>query len=691
MALGVRGSCPIWLLADLQGNLFDDTFWMFVLENTIPYIPATVWHDPDFNSEWTNPIQFLGNGTLPVDIFFESDKVYRLEFRQHIGLGMPTQDDPLIYEVNDYIAASGGSTPVDTVAFASDNQITNPQFSLINFSSPLIVTGTNPDPIEIAPGWTLNVAGTGSATITLIPLNNSNTNPTNAPYAIELNLSGWTADSVTLVQRFQQNGMLWASGTNLRYVASSVTARLTGSPQNISAKLFDSLDNLLATVLNPVAVNSSWNEYNDHGQMTATINTDNPPSAYIEYRLALPSNIDISLTSFQLIVEDLPLDPSFEQDSIERQIDHTFHYYKDSIITRPKDSILTGWDFRLNPWQFYPRALTTISGVGGYIADQTVLIAEVAASLQTSGSNTPAEDGAFVVKALTGVTQGRFALIQYIDPTTCRPSLFETLSSLIKARIVTSHGTQVGLKVRLLSSATTPATVNQVTGWDVNGPIFNPAIWSTSLPLNDPKYIVTTTVGANFSDAYSYNSMLKLPSTSFAAQTLALVVYTTAAMDNTAASEDYIAFQSISLVPNEFAIETNAKTFDEVLRECAYYYDKSFLTGTVPAQAIGTNTGELQWYQAVGAIAAAQGPFVSFRTPMRATPTMTLYSPTEANAQIRDLNLAATSWTLSLPSVVTGINLTAKGFIPSGTTPGGSTATNVAAVHWVADARMGIV
>lgn len=71
MAIGVRGSNPIWTEVDLQGNLFDDTFWLFVLENTLPYIPATVYHDPDLNTPWNNPIQFLGNGTLPNDIFFE--------------------------------------------------------------------------------------------------------------------------------------------------------------------------------------------------------------------------------------------------------------------------------------------------------------------------------------------------------------------------------------------------------------------------------------------------------------------------------------------------------------------------------------------------------------------------------------------------------------------------------------------
>src|SRR5271168_502515 len=135
-SLGIRGANPIWLMVNLWGKLFDDTYYMWVLENQIPYIPASVFHDPDLSVEWTDPIQFLGNGTLPNDIYFEPNTVYRLEFRQHIGLGSPSQADPLIYLVENYVPGEGGSTPVDTIATQSSNQITNPQFALINFNSP---------------------------------------------------------------------------------------------------------------------------------------------------------------------------------------------------------------------------------------------------------------------------------------------------------------------------------------------------------------------------------------------------------------------------------------------------------------------------------------------------------------------------------------------------------------------------
>jgi len=316
MALGIRGFNPIWSEVDLQGKLFDDTFYLFVLENNIPYIPATVYHDPDLDIPWTQPIRFLANGTLPIDIYFEADVVYRLEFRQG-----PTQQDPLIYEVNNYVAGTGGSSPVDTVAFASSNQITNPQFSLLSLENPVSFNVTDPDPIEIAPGWTLLLAGTGTLTISRVSLDNSNINPSNAPYALRLTMNGWTNDSVILRQRFEQNGMLWAD----KIVSSTVTARLEGTPQSISATLADSNNSVLGTVLPLTAVNEAWNEFTGYAELPETTNPDDPPSAYIDYLLHLPSNIDIYLTSFQLVVQDLPLQPSFEQDSINRQIDHTYN------------------------------------------------------------------------------------------------------------------------------------------------------------------------------------------------------------------------------------------------------------------------------------------------------------------------------------------------------------------------------
>ena len=75
-----------------------------------------------------------------------------------------------------------------------------------------------------------------------------------------------------------------------------------------------------------------------------------------------------------------------------------------------------------------------------------------------------------------------------------------------------------------------------------------------------------------------------------------------------------------------------------------------------------------------------------YRVEMRVAPTVTLYNPTAgAASQIANLG-TGTSWTST--SVLTS---GAQGFIATGTPPGGSVTGNVAVVHWVGDARLGIV
>src|ERR1700677_3254065 len=103
-----RGSNPVWLFDDLTGHLLDDTYYMFVLSNEIPYIPLPTYQDPFGNVLWTNPIRVFANGTLPNNIYFDPDIVYRLEIRQG-----DSQQDALIYLVENYVPGSGGSTPID--------------------------------------------------------------------------------------------------------------------------------------------------------------------------------------------------------------------------------------------------------------------------------------------------------------------------------------------------------------------------------------------------------------------------------------------------------------------------------------------------------------------------------------------------------------------------------------------------
>jgi hypothetical protein len=311
----VRGSNPIWFEVDLTAHAFDDTFYLFVLNNEIPYQPLNVWQDPFGNVIWSNPIRFLANGTLPNNIYYDPDTVYRLEFRQG-----PTQQDPLIYLVENYVPGASGETPIVDTTFATDNQISNPQFALINFTSPLTLNSISSQIIKVAPDWFLHLTGSGNVTLTQVLLNSTAQDPTNASYALQIQLSGsWT--QAFLSQRFNQNGILWSN----TFVSSSITALSGNAPQNISAKIVDSQGNTLTSVLPTTALTETFNEYVGVGQIFSSANTDFPPGAYIEYQLSLPTNCNVTLTSFQLISGDTEITYPYEQTTIQRQIDQTYH------------------------------------------------------------------------------------------------------------------------------------------------------------------------------------------------------------------------------------------------------------------------------------------------------------------------------------------------------------------------------
>lgn len=675
MATFIRGYNPVWSMVDLTGNQLDDTYYLFVLQNTIPYLPETVYHDEDGNTPWTQPIQFLANGTLPVDIFFDPDVVYRLEVRQG-----NTSSDPLIYLVEDYTPGTSGTGPIDNVGLASDNQITNPQFSIVSFSSPFMLTNvTDPDPIEVAPGWFLVLTGTGNVTLEHLPLNSTLENQTNAPYAVRITLTGTWTGVPFLRQRFNQNGMLWAN----KYVSSSITARTEGASVDIAARIDDSLGNPLATVLDTVQVDNNFEEYTGVGLLPDTVNTDVPPDAYIDYKLLLPTTCDIYVTSFQLIASEIQLAFAYEQDTIERQVDHTFHYYRESIIYQPKQTLLAGFNFGLNPWQFRTRSDSNLATFG-YTADQVIAIQQAYVDSATGnniqvGRAGVAENYGFKVTAVTANNQ--FALIEYIDPANMRPYWGNTLSMMVKLNAQKqTPASDLQMKARLIYRSSLPPTLAQaepIATWAANGePVFA-AGWTEIEPKNDPVYNLAA--GDNI---ITFEGMT-LPAADNANMTLGVVLYTIDPMIESG-TPDNIIFYEASLIPNDFAMEASVLTFNEVLSRCQFYYQKSFPVDTLPANNAGVLSASLGIQVSGAGAGNSGGPNAIFRTMMRtSSPTITLHNPQAPNAQIYNNGIGA-SWSNSVASFISE-----WGFKATGTTPGGSGPGNGSQVHWTANGQLG--
>ena len=680
MSIGIRGINPIWFEVDLTGLPFDDNFWLYVLENTIPYIPTPVYHDVDLSIPWTDPIQFLANGTLPVDIFWNPNLVYRLEFRKNNGIDPPSQADALIYEVNDYVPGTGGSTPITAVAFPTGNQITNPQFALTNFVSPL--TTTTAGTYEVAPGWFLDLVGTGTATIEQVPFTSISSNPTNAPYALHLVLSGWTADSVVLRQRFQQNGILWSG----KVVAASVTARTGSGFQSLTANLVDDLNTPIATVLSIPVINTTFTEYTGHDLVAASTDTTVPPAAYIELQVHLASNNDIYLTSFQLVVEDAttPFEPKYLQDSIERQEDYTFHYYNPKLQFKPIPSMLVGWDFTLNPAQFGNSG--NVGAAASYIWDQTIAARGGATNIPFAPN--PITGG---LQFTTAGTANSFLICQYLFG----PEAVNIIGTRLAVNLNAYRGTVGGnitYRIYLFrgSSASVIPTLGNLIGTLSSNGVFT----KNATPGQGENW--TEIPRSNFGPVIGLLSTVttddEIASTDNDYGFHGWEVTNPAQIDDTnkfciivsfgfVAAATVVSVESCSLVPGDIPTRPGVQKGDEVQRECQYYYRKSFLPTITPANSIAS--GASYGIEGLGAAAVSIGPIVRFDNPMIQTPTVTLYNPAANNSEIRNVKTAA-DWAASLAT-----NVTEQGFTATGTKDAGGSIGDEVAVQWVADARLG--
>lgn len=674
----IRGFNPVWYFVDTDGNQADDSFYLWVLSNTVPYVPVPVYHDPAGTLPWTNPIQLNANGTLPVDVYFTPGNVYRLELRKNDGTAPPSQADELEYLIEGYIAGEGGEAPIDVTDAATTNQITNPQFADILFDSPYTFTGTNPDPIEIAPGWFLELTGTGTVVIAREPLNAALANPTNAPYALHLTLTGSWTGIPFLRQRFQQNGMLWAN----RYVSTSLTARSDGTPQSITARLDDSNGAPVAVLLTTGPLTNDFVEYSGVAQLTASTNPNLPPAAYMDYKILLPTTIDLYITSLQVVSSAANGIYKYEQETVDRQIDHEFHYYKSQLEYKPIPSYLTAWNFPQNPAQYgeAPGAQAIGANKSFHAWDQTICFQSVNSGVLV----TRAANGGITLTANdpAGV---QMALIQYIGQEQAREILSGRSSIALKASCSDiAEVCTIGLYATnsTLPDMKTPNFNSLVATLDANGKVatFNGAGWielERGIPESNQFNVLL------LEDEYRFNNWMDSTSTPRVgnATFMAIVIGT-----NLIANGQSITFEWVSLNAGLIATRPAPQSKAQVLDDCQQYYWKTFPTATAPVQNAGVDTGYLQWM----AVKTTGSNIISFHFPveMRAVPLLTLFNPVALNNDIRDFTAGGGT---DVPNNAVG-NLTTKSFSLDATPPGGTGAVgDIFGVHVVGNARFGDV
>jgi hypothetical protein len=528
----------------------------------------------------------------------------------------------------------------------SDNQISNPQFSVVNFngSTTISLTGSGTSTVPIAPDWNLVIgySGTGSVVVTQNAIAGRTNIVTNPPYSLTLAPSG-NISSLSLVQTLNSNPGIWAGSylaTNFVLGASAPTTTVTFTPSTGTA----------TTLLSTNNPNGTSTQFSDTVLLPASNNTSAPPTGNSTIVITFSTTLSTTITSIQVLsVAGNITGVVYEQESVNRQVDHLFNYYNALLQYKPIPSYLVGWDFPLNPAQFFnsaswPMTLGAINK-SAYLWDQTILFQSVDASI------TATRDTSGALKTLANIS-GQLALVQYIPA----PQAIEMLSRRKCVNVSANASVATVATVSLWYTKTTlPSTIGSknslVLTLDANGyPNTQNGTWVqvprsgqgtstlTSTATNAALInIATAPSGAANFNQYPLNGWDMQGNTDINGATYFAIVVGTAVLPLNA----YVLWQSISCQDGDIATVPAPKSQSSTLQDCQQYYWKTFPispvnvppatgAGVVGAIALSSDSG---FYDGANNIALAFSVPVQFPVVMASIPNMVYYNTTNANAK----------------------------------------------------------
>jgi len=601
----------------------------------------------------------------------------------------------------------------------TSNQISNPQFSKVFLntgSNAITVSSVTNHEVNIAPDWVLVLSGTGTVTVTRTSVSGSDDLPTLPSFYLSVAVgSGIT--SCLLRQRLKDNSGLWGNSstysTNTGRVSTYVVAKADAS-RNIKFYYKDNAQS--AVTLQTMELTTTWGTFGAVADINSSLSSATSLNGYIDLYFDISTNATLYLTSVQLVPAPTSSQSGvipYDQRSSNRELAYMGDYYLDALSKRGTSNILIGWDFPLNPAQ--PGLTGTISSdstsaAGAYTWDQTIC---ARAGSNISYARSSLTNG--MQFTTTGATSS-LTMIQYLDPTLIYELQGEELSVNVVAHTAANEDVVGRIYLVYAPSSSSIPTLSTTIGTTTAGGVFTPTAtgWVT-IPrqyLPTPQFTVNTAIGRqtltdNTID-FGFNGW-KIDGT-LAAQPnhFAIVVTFEIPTSGTVLTVDSINM-SVGSVPSRPL--TLSKT--QVVQQCQRYYEKSYNEGTTP----GTSAASTAFIKPQNVIVFNVGsnsmfhqrtPFtIDFQTTKRANPTVTLYSPSAGTSGRLDIvtnvnntfssptvDVISTNWAETKkshrcvsyePKVTT---LSGFGAVPTDVNNTGQATANI---HFVADARLGVV
>ena len=508
-----------------------------------------------------------------------------------------------------YIGNTGGDLGESGVI---TNELSNPQFASVLFetNSPPYVynfSSASSQVVNLAPDWDLVVTSPATATVTvqqITPAGSDNviTNP-----GTLLNINSAGVSTLLLRQRIYGSPNLWGGG-NL--AATFVAKAYSGAAQSLNLYYAQSNGALALTPVPLVAAElqpgAGYVAFNGTVEIPTSTSADTFPNAYIDIYFNIPPGIEFDITSVMVAFTGLDsiTDLIYEEESNDRQLDHLFHYYNPLLEFKPIPSLLTAWDFPLNPAQIFLSS-TTMTTAAGYIWDQTIgqsVVGNVAivrntvtGGIQATTAN--ANEAFYYMQYLTGAQAQKFLNTQLavnIDGFTTQAGgvanvqvyMFRGSSSAVFPDLGAMTPLTIGGGTPLAADGT--FTLNNASGQGQN--------W-TLIPRGDLGEATGTLSAINTSDYSTLNTTQDLQFSGWEitnatdiSNTNKFCIVVTFSCPTTAT---VVTINSISVVPGEIPTRPAPQTADEVLRECQYYYERSNPNGVLLSTGSGNTPNAL--------------------------------------------------------------------------------------------------
>ncbi len=584
------------------------------------------------------------------------------------------------------VTASAGSTEIGPQS--TENALSNPQFAQVYFNSSqgMMITYTaGVSNVDIAPGWTLHIDAANGGTITIArnAISGVSGFVTNPPYSLTIT-PGANLNSLILYQRLYNNPDIWSApfynplGTG--YIAASIAL---APPSPAVAMYYAPSSGNSTQILTAQNTSGNWQNFTATNVLPIGANPNNGDTGYVDIQIVLATSGTTTFSSVQVLgLEQNIANVPFDQEPVNRQIDHLFHVYKPLLSYMPIESYLTGWDFPLNPAQALGTtvaAQATGAQTGYYAWDQTIIHQTATSSVATARGS----DGSL---QLTWAAAGQIAILQYLDGAQARKVLQDRSSVHISGYTNAAGGiagnvtlwatTNMTLPVLTGGTNHTPITALSATGI----PTMGNGTWTlvpnlyqnTSFTLNAASSTNSESADINL-NGWDMQGAVPANTATFFCIVVGFGPWVTT---------NVININSISLCPGDIATRPSPKSFSQTLLDCQRYYWKTFPNATVPTTAAGVNTGYPLWGMY---FTGGDNLFTSYYpVKMRISPNITYYNPISATNTVRDLTAGADCTTSAAAANSSDKLLTTNAVYMAGS------AGDLLGVHIVADARLGL-